>query len=164
MNISIINGSPKSGKSTSGLLIKYLLQEMGECNAQVFKCTLQTTELAKIACSDVLVLVFPLYVDSIPSQLLQLLIILEELKNLNHDMMVYCIVNNGFFEGTQNYVAIQQIKNWCAAADLNWGQGVGIGAGEMLPFIANIPLKHGPNKNIGYAINKVFLDTSCQVK
>lgn len=164
MNISIINGSPKSGKSTSGLLIKYLLQEMGECNAQVFKCTLQTTELAKIACSDVLVLVFPLYVDSIPSQLLQLLIILEELKNLNHDMMVYCIVNNGFFEGTQNYVAIQQIKNWCAAADLNWGQGVGIGAGEMLPFTANIPLKHGPNKNIGYAINKVFLDTSCQVK
>lgn len=164
MNISIINGSPKPGKSTSGLLIKYLLQEMGECNAQVFKCALQTTELAKIACSDVLVLVFPLYVDSIPSQLLQLLIILEELKNLNHDMMVYCIVNNGFFEGTQNYVAIQQIKNWCAAADLNWGQGVGIGAGEMLPFIANIPLKHGPNKNIGYAINKVFLDTSCQVK
>lgn len=164
MNISIINGSPKSGKSTSGLLIKYLLQEMGECNAQVFKCTLQTTELAKIACSDVLVLVFPLYVDSIPSQLLQLLIILEELKNLNHDMMVYCIVNNGFFEGTQNYVAIQQIKNWCAAADLSWGQGVGIGAGEMLPFIANIPLKHGPNKNIGYAINKVLLDTSCQVK
>lgn len=164
MNISIINGSPKSGKSTSGLLIKYLLQEMGECNAQVFKCTLQTTELAKIACSDVLVLVFPLYVDSIPSQLLQLLIILEELKNLNHDMMVYCIVNNGFFEGTQNYIAIQQIKNWCAAADVNWGQGVGIGAGEMLPFTANIPLKHGPNKNIGYAINKVLLDTSCQVK
>lgn len=118
MNISIINGSPKSGKSTSGLLIKYLLQEMEECNAEVFKCTLQTAELAKIACSDVLVLVFPLYVDSIPSQLLQLLIILEELKNLNHDMMVYCIVNNGFFEGTQNYIAIQQIKNWCAAANL----------------------------------------------
>lgn len=155
MNISIINGSPKSGKSTSGLLIKYLLQEMGECNAQVFKCALQTTELAKIACSDVLVLVFPLYVDSIPSQLLQLLIILEELKNLNHDMMVYCIVNNGFFEGTQNYIAIQQIKNWCAAADVNWGQGVGIGAGEMLPFTANIPLKHGPNKNIGYAISSL---------
>ena len=30
MNISIINGSPKSGESTSGLLIKYLLQETGE--------------------------------------------------------------------------------------------------------------------------------------
>lgn len=155
MKISIINGSPKFGESTSELLIKYLLQEMGECNAQVFKCALQTTELARIASSDVLVLVFPLYVDSIPSQLLQLLIILEELKNLNHDMMVYCIVNNGFFEGTQNYIAIQQIKNWCAAADLNWGQGVGIGAGEMLPFTAHVPLKHGPNKNIGNAISSL---------
>ena len=160
MNISIINGSPKPGESTSGLLIKYLLQEIGECNARVFKCSLQTAKLAKIARSDVLVLVFPLYVDSIPSQLLRLLIGLEELRDLNHDMMVYCIVNNGFFEGTQNYIAIQQMKNWCAAANLNWGQGVGIGAGEMLPFIADVPLKHGPNKNIGYAISSLATNLS----
>ncbi len=152
MNISIINGSPKPGGSTSELLIKYLLQEMGECDAQVFRCSMQKAALAKIASSDVLVLVFPLYVDSIPAQLLQLLIILEELKDLNHSMMVYCIVNNGFFEGTQNYIAIQQMKNWCASANLNWGQGIGIGAGEMLPFIADVPLKHGPNKSVGYAI------------
>lgn len=99
MNISIINGSPKSGESTSGLLIKYLLQETGESNAQVFKCSLQATELAEIASSDVLVFVFPLYVDSIPSQLLQFLIILGELKDLNHDMMVYCVVNNVFLKG-----------------------------------------------------------------
>ena len=153
MNISIINGSPKLGGSTSGLLIKYLLQETGESNAQIFKCSLQATELAEIASSDVLVFVFPLYVDSIPSQLLQFLIILGELKDLNHDIMVYCVVNNGFFEGTQNYIAIQQMKNWCVAANLKWGQGVGIGAGEMLPFISNVPLKHGPNKKIGYAIS-----------
>ena len=100
------------------------------------------------AFDKVLVFVFPLYVDSIPSQLLQFLIILGELKDLNHDMMVYCVVNNGFFEGTQNYIAIQQMKNWCAAANLKWGQGVGIGAGEMLPFISDVPLKHGPNKKI----------------
>lgn len=100
MNISVINGSPKPWGSTSKLLIKYLLQEMGGCNAQIFKCSMQKAELDKIASSDVLVLVFPLYVDSIPAQLLQLLIILEELKDLNHSMMVYCIVNNGFFEGT----------------------------------------------------------------
>lgn len=155
MNVSIINGSPKLGESTSGLLIKYLLQETGECNAQVFKCTLQPTTLAKIVSSDVLVLVFPLYVDSIPSQLLRFLIALKELESLNHNMVVYCIMNNGFFEGNQNYVAIQQIKNWCVAANLNWGQGIGIGAGEMLPFIADVPLKHGPNKNIGYAISNL---------
>ena len=122
MNISIINGSPKSGESTSGLLIKYLLQETGESNAQVFKCSLQATELAEIASSDVLVFVFPLYVDSIPSQLLQFLIILGERKDLNHDIMVYCVVNNGFFEGTQNYIAIQQMKNWCVAANLKWAR------------------------------------------
>lgn len=158
MKISILNGSPKSGESTSGLLIKYLLQEIVECNTQVFKYSLQTTELTEIANSDVLVLVFPLYVDSIPSQLLQLLITLEKLKDLNHDMMVYCIVNNGFFEGTQNYIAIQQLKNWCAAANLNWGQGIGVGAGEMLSFIADVPPKHGPNKSIGYAISNLAIN------
>ncbi len=63
------------------------------------------------AFDKVLVFVFPLYVDSIPSQLLQFLIILGERKDLNHDIMVYCVVNNGFFEGTQNYIAIQQMKN-----------------------------------------------------
>lgn len=160
MNLSIINGSPKPGDSTSGLLIKYFLQEMGECaasewNVRIFKCSLDAADLDVIARSDILMLAFPLYVDSIPSRLLQFLVILEELKGLNHDMMVYCIVNNGFFEGTQNHIAIEQVRNWCAAADLKWGQGVGVGAGEMLPFTAYIPLKHGPNKKIGYAISNL---------
>lgn len=153
MNISMINGSPKPSESTSGLLLKYLLQELGACDAQVFRLPLQAAELTNIAGSDVLVLLFPLYVDSIPSHLLRFLRGLETLKERNPDMMVYCIVNNGFFEGRQNFIAIQQIKNWCDAAGLYWGQGVGIGAGEMLPLIAHIPLKHGPNKNIGYALS-----------
>ena len=44
------------------------------------------------------------------------------------------------------------MKNWCTAVNLNWGQGVGIGAGEMQPSIKNVPLGHGPNKSIGNAL------------
>lgn len=123
MNISIINGSPKPGESTSGLLIKYLLQEMGECSTQVFGCTLQTIELAKIEGSDVLVLVFPLYVDSIPSQLLRLLITLEESKSLNHDMMVYCIINNGFFEGDPKLYCYLPAKELVCRSKSEMGPG-----------------------------------------
>lgn len=47
------------------------------------------------------------------------------------------------------------MKNWCKAAGLIYGQTLGIGAGEMLPFIKNIPLGHGPNKNIGIAFQKL---------
>lgn len=58
MNISMINGSLKPSESTSGLLLKYLLQELGACDAQVFRLPLQAAELTNIAGSDVLVLLF----------------------------------------------------------------------------------------------------------
>jgi hypothetical protein len=32
-------------------------------------------------------------------------------------------------------------------------QGIGQGASEMLPFIKNVPLGHGPLKNMGNALN-----------
>lgn len=54
----MINGSLKPSESTSGLLLKYLLQELGACDAQVFRLPLQAAELTNIAGSDVLVLLF----------------------------------------------------------------------------------------------------------
>ena len=44
------------------------------------------------------------------------------------------------------------MKIWCESAGGEWGQALGIGAGEMLPFISDIPLGHGPNKTLGCAI------------
>ena len=73
--------------------------------------------------------------------------------------MVYCMINNGFFEGRQNHIALDQMKNWCNAMGLTWGQGIGIGAGEMLPFLKDIPLGHGPNKNIG----RSFKELACNI-
>lgn len=35
--------------------------------------------------------------------------------------MVYCIINNDFFEGWQNHIALEQMKNWCNAMELTWG-------------------------------------------
>lgn len=162
MRISIINGSPKVGASTSGLLIEYLIPLI--CgneimNYNINKADLTEIQIDKIKNSDALVFVFPLYIDSIPAHLLRLLIEFEKQKFSNKNTMVYCIVNNGFFEGKQNHIAIDQMKNWCNDVGLTWGQGIGIGAGEMLPFIKDIPLGHGPNKNIG----KVFKELACNI-
>lgn len=158
MRISIINGSPKLGESTSELLIKYLIPLIEENEVTVYKISktnLTELQFENIKNSNVLIFVFPLYIDSIPANLLRLLIELEKIDFPNKNTMVYCIINNGFFEGKQNHIASSQIKNWCKIVGLTWGQTVGVGAGEMLPFIKDIPLGYGPNKNIGKAFKEL---------
>ena len=155
MKISIINGSPKLGKSTSELMIDYLFKELGEQEIQIYsiaKTALTNMQITELIQSDALILVFPLYVDSIPSHLLRQLIALEAAGFKEKEVKLYCIINNGFFEGEQNHIAVCQIRLWGQSAGLIWGQGFGIGAGEMYPLIQNIPLGYGPKKNLGYAI------------
>ena len=106
MKISIINGSPKQGKNTSELLIKFFLAEIGnEHSVEIYrpsKENLGQEQFELMAKSDVMLFVFPLYVDSIPSHLLKLLVEIDKKKILSKKTMVYCMINNGFFEGKQN--------------------------------------------------------------
>lgn len=162
MQISIINGSPKLGKSTSDLILEYLTPLISDNNAieiyNISKTEMNEQRLAYIENSGVIIFAFPLYIDSIPSHLLEFLIQLEKRQFSDKNTMVYCIVNNGFYEGRQNHIAIEQMKIWCASNHLKWGQGVGVGAGEMLPFLKDIPLGHGPNKNLGNALKRLSLN------
>ena len=158
MKICIINGSPKTGKNTSELLIGYLMPFIKENEITKYKvCELDFTEaqFSRIQNSEVLIFAFPLYIDSINSDLLHFLIELQKRGFRNKNTNVYCIINNGFYEGRQNHVAADIMKNWCKATGLTYGQTLGIGAGEMLPFFEEIPLGHGPNKNIGIAFQEL---------
>lgn len=153
MRISIINGSPKLGESTSALLIAYLTGFLSG-NYTVYKPNNSEPQISEIVGSDAVVFVFPLYVDGIPSHMLRFLGELEK-RGFSESTVIYCVINNGFFEGGQNRIAIEQMRCWCYAASAKWGCAVGCGAGEMLPFIKNIPLEHGPNKNLGNALRKL---------
>lgn len=158
MKICILNGSPKASKSTSELLIGYLMpfikgNEIITYN--VCKTDFSKTQFSQIQSSEVLIFAFPLYIDSINSLLLRFLIELQKREFRNKNINVYCIINNGFYEGRQNHVAADIMKNWCKAAGLIYGQTLGVGAGEMLPFLKDIPLGYGPNKNIGIALQKL---------
>ena len=158
MKICIINGSPKTGKIISELLIGYLMQFIKGNEVVTYnicKTGFSKIQFSQIQNSDVLIFAFPLYIDSINSCLLRFLAWLEKRGFENNNIVVYCIINNGFYEGYQNHVAVSIMKNWCKAAGLVYGQTLGIGAGEMLPFFKDVPLGHGPNKNIGTAIQEL---------
>ena len=157
MKISIINGSPKAGKSNSEILGNYILSLLKDNEIKKYysiSFRLNNENKNEIYNSDVLIFLFPLYVDGIPSNLLKLFVEFEKEKVVNPATRVYCIVNNGFYEGKQNRLAILQIKNWCEKVKADWGQGIGVGAGELLPYLKKYKLGQGPLKNLGKVLDE----------
>lgn len=159
MKIAMINGSPKLKKSNSESLLKSLEASL-PCEYEVIHYNLSKKPLTDeqyitLCHTDVMIFAFPLYIDAIPSHLFRMLIALEDyLKSENKkSISVYAIINNGFYEGQQNHIAINILENWCEHCGLHFGQGIGLGAGEMLGVIQNVPLGHGPLKNLGSAIS-----------
>lgn len=171
MNITIINGSPKPKNSLSEYLISELKNFLGvEQTIQSFHINNNTSfqkEMESIANCNLLIFSFPLYVDGIPSHMIRFLEDLEHFIKLNSKktITVYSMVNCGFIEGKQNRLALQMIENWCKKAGLVFGQGLGVGGGEMLNSIRSVPIGHGPKKDFGKAL-KTFADNikKCSVK
>ena len=151
MKIIIINGSPKTIKSNSEILGNYLFPLLKENNIKkYYSIYFQLNDKTKneIYNSDVLIFIFPLYVDGIPSNLLKLLVKFEKENVVRPKTKIYCIVNNGFYEGKQNFLALLHMKNWCKKVNAKWGQGIGIGSGELLPYLKRFKLGQGPLKNL----------------
>ena len=151
MKIIIINGSPKTLKSNSEILGNYLFPLLKENNIKkYYSIYFQLNDKTKneIYNSDVLIFIFPLYVDGIPSNLLKLLVKFEKENVVRPKTKIYCIVNNGFYEGKQNFLALLHMKNWCKKVNAKWGQGIGIGSGELLPYLKKFKLGQGPLKNL----------------
>lgn len=157
MKIIIINGSPKTIKSNSEILGNYLFPLLKENNIKkYYSIYFQLNDKTKneIYNSDVLIFIFPLYVDGIPSNLLKLLVKFEKENVVRPKTKIYCIVNNGFYEGKQNFLALLHMKNWCKKVNAKWGQGIGIGSGELLPYLKRFKLGQGPLKNLEKILNR----------
>ena len=158
MKIIIINGSPKTLKSNSEILGNYLFPLLKENNIKkYYSIYFQLNDKTKneIYNSDVLIFIFPLYVDGIPSNLLKLLVKFEKENVVRPKTKIYCIVNNGFYEGKQNFLALLHMKNWCKKVNAKWGQGIGIGSGELLPYLKKFKLGQGPLKNLEKILNRL---------
>ena len=159
MKIMMIDGSPKVSKSKSEYFLNILSDFIESKDIVKYKLSKKVDYediIKEINTIDTLVFAFPLYVDSLPSHVLEFLIMLEEnfkdnLKGVN----VYVIANCGFYEGKQNKIALNIMKCWCKKMNIKWAQGIGIGAGEMMGGLRNVPMGKGPNTNLGLALDNL---------
>lgn len=160
MKIALIDGSPKVKNSNSGYFLELLklritanaeFTELRECK---LKDEARQNAINEIAACDVMVFAFPLYVDSVPGNLLKFMCELETAFKAMpvNGKTVYAMSNCGFFEGHQNYLALEVMRNWVVSCGLKWGGGIGIGCGEMLGHSKSMPLTMGPGRNMAKAL------------
>lgn len=162
MKMALINGSPKGGPSNSGFLLeklKPLITEGNELHSyRVNAKQLKPEQYRELNEADVIVLAFPLYFDAIPSHLLRMMVELENYRQSepgNPNLIVYALINNGFFEGRQCTIAADIVSNWCVRCGFRFGMAVGHGAGEMFHNLKQVPLGKGPLKNLGKAMTRL---------
>lgn len=141
MKILILNGSPRKKGSTSGYLAKMLRILL--CGHSVKICSIISDSENEIFNEfnsiDSLIISLPLYVDGMPSHVTGFLKNAEKFcKENSCNFNVYAVSNNGFIEGRQNSVQLDQFHCWCNRAGLEWSGGIGIGGGEMLRVISLI--------------------------
>ena len=153
MKIVMLSGSPRPQRSTSMYLLQALKEKLAEGNEIVIlQAIAQNTAAIVEALSgcNALVIACPLYVDGVPSNLLEVLRAVEAAKIRGRiKTMVYFIVNNGFYEARQNSIAIRILWHWCDQSGFSRGYAIGVGAGEL---VQAAPLGHGPSANLGKAI------------
>jgi hypothetical protein len=153
----LLVGSPRGNKSNSFSLGSFLMKKLSEDGVEtttmMVKDMLKSEEriqdmLKVIDRTELIVLAFPLYVDSIPAMDIKLLKIISEHRSASTDDKGFIpIVNCGFPEAFHNGTAISICRNFASRANLEWRGGLSLGGGMAL---ASRPLEEagGGARNI----------------
>ena len=142
MKTLILSMSPRKSFSASMYYSKVLkfFMNKGEVELLELKTQKQYLELeSKLDTIDNLVFVTPVYVDTIPSTVLDKLVKLENYsKGKNLNLNIYTITNCGFYESSQCELAQKTFKIFCEKCGFNFKGGLALGAGVMLAFIRTL--------------------------
>ncbi len=176
--VCFINGSPRGKNSASKGLIDKVIEMLDKQKLQShelsvvewYRKNIKEEDFELMSTMNAIVFVFPLYVDAIPSSLLEFMYGFEEYlikhpcpKNYNVPK-VYSIINNGFIEGKQNMNALKIMAHYSARIGFNWRFGIGIGAGEFIrETMEVIPLKSKLKQSIYEGLTILATDLEGQV-
>lgn len=130
--IVLLNGSPRAPKSNSRRYAA-IFREHCPVAADYFEITRRNHAML---CSKMdeytdVVLVFPLYADSLPVSLLDFLKSLEAARSERRPT-VSVMINCGFLEYEQNMVAVDMVRLFCRRNGYPFGSVLMIGGGEAI--------------------------------
>ena len=136
----LLVGSPRIEKSTSSSLGSYLLEQLKTHGVEsetiyIYK-TINTGERMEalrqaIDKADLVVLAFPLYVDTLPAPVITVLEdVVRHGSSKTKPKRLAAIVNCGFPQASQNGSAIAVCSEFARDAQFEWMGGLSLGAGE----------------------------------
>jgi hypothetical protein len=147
MKILLVNGSPKPSSSASGAILDMVRAKLGEGHDIAELVPGRKGQAGpKALDADAILIAFPLYVDGLPSALLEWLTSFVadryEAGKVTRDQRktaVFAICNCGFYEGVQTRSALRIVRNFARRCGFSWRGGLGIGSGGMVEAVARVP-------------------------
>jgi NAD(P)H-dependent FMN reductase len=166
----LIIGSPKiKSPSTSGVLGTYLLDRLGEQGWQTESLTLNdallrdkgsTEFLAAVDRADLLILAFPLYIDSLPFLATRALETMAAHRPTRLDapaQRFVALCNSGFPEARHCAPALAICRQFALQCNITWAGSLALGAGEALcsgdPLSAYGSKGHPPTRHVMQALD-----------
>ena len=146
----LLVGSPRTKKSTSHSLGDFLLQQFDAQNVQTetiyVHTSLRSPERMQalydaVNAADLLVLAFPLYVDSLPAPLIEALERIATQRagqTQSHPQRLAVIINCGFPEAQHKATALAICATFAQQAGFGWAGALALGAGEGI--VHGLPL------------------------
>jgi multimeric flavodoxin WrbA len=141
-NALLLVGSPKHNGGTSMVIAEYLASRLREIHVDTeIKHVHQAIDGGKedelfdaIDRADSVVLLFPLYVDSLPSGVVRFFELFLERKGENggRGKPFYAISNSGFPESIQSTVALEICVLFARDTGFAWNGGGAVGGGYLL--------------------------------
>ena len=138
----LLIGSPKTDGGTSMVMAEYLASRLRDIHVEVeIKNVHQAIDAGKedelfnaIDRSETAVLLFPLYIDSLPSGVIRFFELFLERKGANggKDRPFYAISNSGAPESIQSTVALEICVLFARDTGFSWNGGAAVGGGAIL--------------------------------
>ncbi len=157
----LLVGSPRTRHSTSGSLGGYLHERLAAQGVETETIYLHTVVrsparlrqmLDAVEAADLVTLAFPLYVDTLPAPVIE---VLERIADDRRDrarrpQLFAAIANCGFPEASQNAVALATCGVFAREAGFEWAGSLGLGGGEA---VGGQPLTGGKTARIRSALD-----------
>ena len=138
----LLCGSPRMAKSTSDSLGGYLLDRLEAQGVEtqtiyIYKMLHDGRKVQQmldaVDSTDLCILAFPLYIDSLPAPVLSALRMIKEHRKARPAQGGFAaIANCGFIESAQNENALAACEAFAGASGFNWMGSVSVGGGEGL--------------------------------